>query len=97
MTCGESCRRWDQGTESRSSGGAILLDAPNSAKMETAMASKWYYSLVGPPLLGPVSGRRLKQLAAKGKLLPTHRVRKDSMEKSVRAGRLKGLFFPPVE
>ncbi len=60
------------------------------------MASKWYYSMEGSTQLGPVTGKQLKNLAATGRLRPTHMVRKEDMEKLVRARRVKGLFAPPI-
>lgn len=46
---------------------------------------------------GPRDGaQELKRLAAIGDLLPTDRVKKDGMAKSVSARRVKGLFVPPT-
>ena len=58
--------------------------------------SRWFYDhegLVG----GPVSVAELRQLAAGGQLLPTDKVRKDDMERWVKARAVKGLFPPPDE
>jgi GYF domain 2 len=60
------------------------------------MASQWYFSLNGQAMSGPCSSRELKRLASTGQLLPTDRVRKEGMEKPVRARRLKGLFISPA-
>jgi hypothetical protein len=63
------------------------------------MATQWFFAKDGSKgkMHGPVSGRELKRLAATGGLAPTDRVKKDGMEKSVSARRVKGLFAPPAE
>ena len=59
------------------------------------MPTQWFYSHCGEKVIGPVSSRELKTLAASGELLPTDRVRKHRMVQPVRASRIKGLFAPP--
>jgi hypothetical protein len=55
--------------------------------------SKWYYHHDGQTG-GPVSVAQLQQLAADGLLLPTDRVRKEDMDRWVKARAVKGLFTP---
>jgi len=53
--------------------------------------SRWFYDhdgLVG----GPISVTQLRQLAASGQLLPTDKVRKNDMDRWVKAQAVKGLF-----
>jgi hypothetical protein len=61
---------------------------------EFAVATQWFYTRVGQETLGPCTSRTLKQLASTGQILPTDMVRKEGMEKAVRARRVKGLFAP---
>jgi hypothetical protein len=58
------------------------------------MPTQWFFAKDGGKMSGPVTGRELKRLAATGGLSPTDRVKKDGMEKSVSARRVKGLFAP---
>jgi hypothetical protein len=60
------------------------------------MSSQWYFTHDGGEMLGPCTSKELRVLASAGKLLPTDRIRKEGMEKPVRARRLKGLFTPPA-
>jgi uncharacterized protein DUF4339 len=57
------------------------------------MSTRWFYTRDGRTMLGPFSSQALKQLASTGQILPTDRVRKASMERTVRARRVKGLLF----
>jgi hypothetical protein len=63
------------------------------------MSTQWFFAKDGSKgkMHGPVTARELKRLAATGELLPTDRVKRDGREKSVSAGRVKGLFGPPSE
>ena len=63
------------------------------------MSTQWFFAKDGSKgkMHGPVSARELKRLAATGGLAPTDRVKRDGMEKSVSARRVKGLFVPPAE
>jgi hypothetical protein len=56
--------------------------------------AQWYYTRDGREMLGPYTSKNMKQLASKGQILPTDRVRKEGMEKAVRARRVRGLFAP---
>jgi hypothetical protein len=65
--------------------------------------SKWYYDHAGQTG-GPVSVSQLRDLAASGDLQPSDRVRKEDMDRWVKARAVKGLFNiadeslpPPVE
>jgi hypothetical protein len=60
------------------------------------MSNQWYFTQNGGEMLGPCTSKELKILASSGKLLPTDTIRKEGMEKPVRARRLKGLFTPPA-
>lgn len=53
--------------------------------------SLWYYEHEGQSG-GPVRVSRLRQMAAKGELLPTDHVRKEDMDRWVKARAVKGLF-----
>jgi hypothetical protein len=53
--------------------------------------SKWYYDHDGQTG-GPVSVSQLRQLAANGELRPTDRIRKEDMDRWVKARAVKGLF-----
>jgi hypothetical protein len=53
--------------------------------------SLWYYEHDGQSG-GPVRVSQLRQMAAKGQLLPTDRVRKEDMDRWVKARAVKGLF-----
>src|SRR4051794_31430046 len=79
-------------------GPTVGADFPAAAfeKKDSSMPIHWYFTQDGPTLRGPVTGRALKHLASTGRLLPTHRVRKEGMISSVEARRVKGLF-PPLE
>jgi hypothetical protein len=55
----------------------------------------WYYDHDGH-VGGPITVSELRQLAASGELLPTDRVRKEGMERWVKARAVKGLFAPPA-
>jgi GYF domain 2 len=61
--------------------------------------SLWYFDHNGR-LGGPVSVSQLRELAANGELLPSDRVRKEDMERWVKARVVKGLFLamdePPM-
>jgi hypothetical protein len=59
------------------------------------MSTQWFYQRDGQEMLGPCSAKELKHLASTGQLLESDRVRKEGMEKPVRAGRVKGLFITP--
>jgi len=59
------------------------------------MSTQWFYTRDGKAIHGPFSSKALKQLASTGQILPTDRVRKASMERTVRARRVKGLFAAP--
>jgi GYF domain 2 len=61
---------------------------------EPPMQKKWLYSRDGRVMLGPCTSKELKQLASTGQLLPTDKVRSESMEKAVMARRIRGLFAP---
>lgn len=63
---------------------------------EFSMPGKWFYKRDGGEMLGPYTSPQFKQLAATGQLLPTDRVRKQGMVKTVVARRVKGLFAPPA-
>ncbi len=58
------------------------------------MSTQWYFTREGMETIGPCSSRELRRMASSGQLLPTDKVRKEGMEKPVRARRLKGLFTP---
>jgi hypothetical protein len=53
--------------------------------------SKWYYDHDGRTG-GPVSVSQLRELAATGELRPTDRIRKEDMDRWVKARAVKGLF-----
>jgi hypothetical protein len=53
----------------------------------------WFYDHDGR-VNGPVNVAELRQLAALGQLLPTDRVRKEDMNRWVKAKAVKGLFAP---
>src|SRR5436190_13729112 len=55
--------------------------------------TKWYVDHAGQ-VSGPVSVSELRHLAASGQLLPTDRVRKEDMNRWVKARAVKGLFAP---
>jgi hypothetical protein len=56
--------------------------------------SMWFYDHEGQ-VGGPVSVSELRQLASEGRLQPNDRVRKEDMERWVKARVVKGLFTPP--
>jgi len=58
------------------------------------MADLWYYSH-DQEKFGPCSGRRMKELAAEGGILPTDTVWKEGVERGVSASKVKNLFLPP--
>jgi hypothetical protein len=58
------------------------------------VADFWYYSH-DHAKIGPCSGRRMKELAAAGGILPTDVVWKQGVEKGVAASKVKYLFAPP--
>jgi len=58
------------------------------------VADSWYYSH-DRKKIGPCSGRRMKELAASGGILPTDVVWKEGVEKGVAASKVKNLFAPP--
>ena len=60
------------------------------------MASHWFFTHDGQPMLGPFTSEKLKQMAASGQILPTDKVRKVGKDKTVTASRVKGLFAPSV-
>jgi hypothetical protein len=55
--------------------------------------TRWFYDRDGH-VNGPVSVSELRQLAASGELLPTDQVRKEDMDRWVKAKAVKGLFDP---
>lgn len=55
--------------------------------------SLWYFDHDGKAG-GPVSVSQLRQMAASGLLLPTDRIRKEDMDRWVKARAVKGLFAP---
>jgi hypothetical protein len=55
--------------------------------------TRWFYDHDGQ-VSGPVSVSELRHLAASGGLLPTDHVRKEDMERWVKARAVKGLFAP---
>jgi hypothetical protein len=55
--------------------------------------TNWYFAHDGD-VGGPVSVSELRELAASGKLLPSDRVRKEDMDRWVKARAVKGLFAP---
>ncbi len=59
------------------------------------MAADWYCEIDGEQH-GPVTAAQLKQLAAEGKLKPSHPVWKEGMQKTVPAQTVKGLFDAPA-
>src|SRR5262249_19838223 len=58
-----------------------------------SMADFWYYSH-DQEKFGPCSGRRMKELAACGGILPTDTVWKEGVERGVPASKVKNLFTP---
>lgn len=60
------------------------------------MADEWYYAVDGQQR-GPVSGGRLKQLAAAGEIAKSDLVWKEGMADWVKAEKVKGLFGAPVK
>lgn len=61
------------------------------------MATGWFFSRDGQTMHGPCSSKQLKRLATTGQLLPSDRVRRVGAEKTIVAGRVKGLFATPAE
>jgi hypothetical protein len=59
------------------------------------MLSRWYYTRADGQTDGPVSARRLRQMASAGRLHPGDRLRMDGKAKTVLAGDIEGLFPPP--
>lgn len=59
------------------------------------MATQWFWTGSDGEKHGPVTSQQLKDLVMTGELTPADWVKKDGMEKSVKAGRVKGLFAPP--
>ena len=55
------------------------------------MADQWYY-WQDAEVLGPFSGRRLVNMAAEGKILPTDIVWREGTEQGVAASQVKHLF-----
>src|SRR5437588_3698504 len=55
------------------------------------MAEEWYFTTSGQQM-GPVSGARLRDMAAQGNLQPTDLVWKDGMSSWTPAGATRGLF-----
>lgn len=60
------------------------------------MADEWYYAVDGQQR-GPVSGGKLKQLAAAGEIAKSDLVWKEGMADWVKAEKVKGLFGAPVK
>jgi hypothetical protein len=60
------------------------------------MPRKWFYTRDRHEMIGPFTAKELKRLAANGELLPTDRVNKTGMQRTVLASRVKGLFAPPA-
>jgi len=58
------------------------------------MADQWYYAS-DREKLGPFSSAQLKELAAIGRLAPTHTVWKEGVEKGAIAAKVKNLFPVP--
>jgi len=58
------------------------------------MADQWYYAS-DQEKLGPFSSAQLKELAAIGRLAPTHTVWKEGVEKGALAAKVKNLFPVP--
>lgn len=56
--------------------------------------SQWFFNR-GGQVSGPVSVSELRELAAAGQLQPTDRVRKEDMDRWVKARSVKGLFDAP--
>jgi hypothetical protein len=61
----------------------------------TITTSKWYYR-VGRRTVGSFSPETMRQMAARGILLPTHSVRRGIDGAWVPATRVKGLLFRPI-
>jgi hypothetical protein len=59
-----------------------------------APPSQWFV-IRGEKQYGPFSSRRLRELAASGKLVPDDLVRRADMDGTTHAKRIKGLFPPP--
>lgn len=56
----------------------------------------WFYDHAGR-VGGPVNVTELRHLAANGQILPTDQVRKEDMDRWVKAGAVKGLFAPAAD
>lgn len=57
--------------------------------------NNWFYETNGQQT-GPVTVKQLRQLAANGQLQPNDRVRKEDMDRWVRARAVRGLFAAPT-
>jgi hypothetical protein len=58
--------------------------------------TQWYFDHDGE-VGGPISVSELRELAGNGQLLPTDRVRKEDMDRWVKARAVKGLFAPSAD
>ncbi len=70
---------------------ADYLGAPQPASRGAHVADQWFYTL-GETKRGPVSGKKLKELARNGRLQPGDLVRKDEAKHWRRADKIRGLF-----
>ena len=61
------------------------------------MAKKKWYAIVDDRQAGPFAPGEFRELASQGTITPDSKVRRDDMQKFVRASRVKGLFPEPVE
>ncbi len=67
---------------------AELVPAP-------AVQPQQWFVVRGEKQYGPFSSRRLRELAASGKVVPEDLVRRADMDRATHARRIKGLFPPP--
>jgi GYF domain 2 len=70
---------------------------PNTTNKERHVSAQWFYSLDGRTMIGPCTADEMKQLAATGQILPTHRVQRKGRVKTVMARNVKGLFLPAAK
>jgi GYF domain 2 len=56
------------------------------------VATKWFWTGSDGEKHGPVTSQELKDLAQSGQLTTADWVKRDGMDKSVKASRVKGLF-----
>jgi hypothetical protein len=67
------------------------VPAPFLSWRRSNMANQWYYAH-GGGMIGPYSGRQLRELAASGGIVPTDTVWKEGVEKGALASKVKNLF-----